>query len=191
MNQALARPNINPADTRSFPLGLLRILCAKPEGRISFLARQHDRYLINRNGCFIELPEKELVAISPRFVFPSVDRLPSVDLSSLINQGHGRNWAHFICEPETGARSTAVDISDLLDGLHEVMPWIEQLPTMERSMGGPLCECRLVQPQELSRAVFLRRQGRTLGQILLSRGDCTWQEMLGVCLNTHERADLG
>jgi len=184
------RPHINSAATRSFLLGLLRILCIQHAIRISFLTRQHDRYVINRGGCFIELPGRELVAISPRFVFPSVDRLPSVELTNLINQGHNGQAAHFICEPEKGEAFTPVDISELLDQLIEVMPCIEELPAMERYIGVRLCECRLVQPQELSRAVFLRRQGRTLGQILLSRGECTWQEMLGICLDAHKPSDL-
>ncbi len=193
MNQALTRPNFKFADTRSFPLSLLRILCLRHEVRISFTTRDNDRYLINRNGCFIELPDKELVAVSPRTVFGSVDRIPSVDLSDLVDQGHSERPAYFICEAVNGDRpggGVAVEVADLLEDLHVVMPWIEELPPMERYVGMHACQCGLVQPQKLSRAVFLRRQGRTLGQILLSRSDCTWQEMLGVCLDTRRPSDL-
>ena len=52
------------------PLCFTRIWCRKNDAWLSFKTVTQDRFLVNPEGYFIELPDGSLTRISPRTTFP-------------------------------------------------------------------------------------------------------------------------
>src|SRR5579883_3680310 len=65
------------------PLCYTRIWCRKNQAWLSFKTVNQERFLVNPDGYFIELPDGSLTRISPRATFTIIDRLPSIIISQL------------------------------------------------------------------------------------------------------------
>src|SRR5215813_1455331 len=181
------------ATTQALPLSLLRIWCRTRDAWLSFHNHQQDRYLIGKQGYFIELPDGSLSPISPRVAFQVLDRFPSVRLHDVqIQTEYGPN-AYFIFVPDSGPRTgqaQAVDLENLVCDLNETMPWMSELDPLERYLAIRIYDSGLVPPAELTRVIPLRHSGRTLGRTLLDTGLCGWEQMLAACLDSRSASRL-
>lgn len=193
MIQARTSLHFKFADTQVVPVGLLRIVCRRHEVRLDFKSRRQDQYSISRHGYFIELPDGSSVAISPRAVFPVHERLACLDIRDIEPEQSPGATGALLCVSETPSphdQPVAVHLPDLIEDFCHAMPWMEELPSIERCLALQVSQSGLVPLEELARAVFLRSSGRTTGQILLERGDCTWAQMLAACFDTRNPSEL-
>ena len=193
MIQARAFCHFDVTATQVVPAGLLRIACRRHDVRLSFNNRWQDHYSISRHGYFIELPEGPPVPVNARTVFPIHERLACLDIRDVGARLSPGSQGDFLCvseAPSTHDQVMAVDLPDLVADFYQAMPWMEELPALERCVALQVAESGLVPVDELAKAVFLRNSGRTIGQILLKRGDCTWGQMLAACLDTRNPSAL-
>jgi hypothetical protein len=193
MTQAVRSRSPDPAATQTLPLSLLRIWCRKREAWLSFTTHRKDRYLIGKQGYYIELPDATLAPVSPRVAFPVVERFPAVRLSDIEIQSQFGSSTYFVYVPDSGPRSgkpRAVELEDLALDLNQAMPWLDELDEVERYVAIRIYDSGLVSPHELGRAVSQRHGERTLGQTLLETGACSWEHMLAVCLDTRSPTKL-
>jgi hypothetical protein len=181
------------ATTQALPLSLLRIWCRSRDAWLSFHNHFQDRYLIGKQGYFIELADGALAPISPRLAFPVIDRFPSVRLHDIQIQAQFGPNAYFIFVPDSGPRSgrpRAVDLESLVWDLNETMPWMGELDPLERYLAIRIYDSGLVPPAELGRVIPLRRTGHTLGRTLMDTGLCGWEQMLAACLDSRSATRL-
>lgn len=169
------------------PLCLTRIWCRKNEAWISFKTVTQDRFLVNPDGYFIELPDGSLTRISPRTTFPVINRFPSLLLSQIKPRQQFGEDAYFISVPlRTQTRQDPGKVpvdeicADPLAGMHVGRP----LDDMERYVLLRVIENGVVALDELSKILIMREQSRkSLGEILIATNVCHWESLLAQCLD--------
>ncbi len=170
----------------SIPLCLLRIWCRKKDAWLSFKTKSSDRYLVNPQGYFIELPEGSLTAISPRVTFPLHNRFPSVVLDDLaIRQQFGPD-AYFISVPLSAQRRqdpVVVSVEELAADPFAGVAFPDGLDEIERYTLLRAIENGLVPVSELGRIAPLLQKGETVGELLIHRDVCHWEPLLAYCLD--------
>ncbi len=179
--------------TQAVPLSLLRIWCRTRDAWLSFHNHSQDRFLIGKQGYFLELPDGSLTPFSPRVAFPDVERFPSVLIEDIEIQRQFGPSAYFIYVPDSGPRTGkpgTVNPDDLVCDLSATMPWLGDLDPLERYVAARLYDSGVVPPAELSRVVPLRRPGRTFGRTLIDTGLCGWEQMLAACLDSRSATRL-
>jgi hypothetical protein len=169
------------------PLCYTRVWCRKNQAWLSFKTVNQERFLVNPDGYFIELPDGSLTRISPRTTFPVVGRFPSILLSDLAARKQFAPDALFISVPmRTTERQEPVKIpvedlrADPLAGLRFGRP----ISDLERFLLLRVLENGILPIGELQRVMDLREQNnQTVGEILLNNNICHWETLLGQCLD--------
>lgn len=169
------------------PLCLTRIWCRQNEAWLSFKTVTQDRYLVNPDGYFIELPDGSLTRISPRTTFPIVDRFPTIVLDSLVPRKQFGEDAFFISVPmRSSSRQEPhkVTIDDIHQDPLEAYQVVTPLVGLEKYVLLRLIENGTVAFVDLQRILNIRNEtGKTVGEIVITEGLCQWEAMLGQCLD--------
>jgi hypothetical protein len=147
------------------PLCFTRIWCRQNEAWLSFKTVTQDRFLVNPDGYFIELPDGSLTRISPRTTFTIVDRFPTIMLSQLVPRKQFGDDAYFISVPlrsQSRQEPLKVTIDDIYQDPLENLQLDRPLVGLERYLLLRLIENGTVPLVELDRILQLRNQsGRT------------------------------
>lgn len=169
------------------PLCFTRIWCRKNEAWLSFKTVTQDRFLVNPEGYFIELPDGSLTRISPRATFPIINRFPTLMVDQLVPRKQFGEDAFFISVPlKTQQRQEPVKVhprtimADPLEGIFTNQP----LDEMERYVFLRLIENGTVHINDIRRLLALRdTTGKTIGEIVINNGLIHWEGLLGQCLD--------
>lgn len=169
------------------PLCLTRIWCRKNDAWLSFKTHTHDRFLVNPDGYFIELPDGSLTRISPRTTFNVVNRFPTINLSQLVTRKQFGEDAYFISVPlrsqqrQEPVKVTMDDVyEDPLAGIDCKRP----LTSMEHYVFLRLIENGTIPFSDIRRILALRDEtGKTVSDIVITNGICHWESLLGQCLD--------
>jgi hypothetical protein len=169
------------------PLCFLRIWCRKNDAWLSFKTHTQDRFLVNPEGYFIELPDGSLTRISPRTTFAVVERFPTVGLSQLVPRKQFGDDAFFISVPlrsQQRQEPVKVSIEEIHQDPLDEFPMTRPLEGMERYMFLRLIENGTIPFSDIGRVLALRDQtGKSVGEIVISNGNCHWESLLGQCLD--------
>ncbi len=171
----------------SFNLPLLRVWCRKNDAWLSFRTRGDDRYFINPYGYFVELPDGRLAQITARVAFPLVNCYPSVMLPDLEVQAGFGSASYFVFAPRQGdvvGQPEAIRLSQLRHELEAILPAAARLTPPELYIAIRILEVGYVTEEQLNDLVRKLPPKRTLGQEVISQQACTWEVMLGACMDT-------
>jgi hypothetical protein len=169
------------------PLCFTRIWCRRNEAWLSFKTVTQDRFLVNPEGYFIELPDGSLTRISPRTTFPIIDRFPTIVLDTLVPRKQFGEDAYFISVPlrsQSRQEPHKVTIDEIYQDPIEQIESSTPLVGLERYLLLRLIEGGTVNLTDL-RALLERRNdtGKSIGEIVVQDGLCHWETMLGQCLD--------
>lgn len=169
------------------PLCFTRIWCRKNEAWLSFKTHTQDRFLVNPEGYFIELPDGSLARISPRTTFSLMDRFPTVSLSQLVPRKQFGDEAYFISVPlrsQQRQEPCQVTLADIYEDPLRKAVMRRPLEGLERYVLLRLIENGTVPFSDINRLLELRdNSGKSIGEIVLSNGICYWEALLGQCLD--------
>lgn len=179
--------------TEMVPLSLMRIWCRLNDAWLSFKTRSNDRYLVNPSGYFIELPDGSLSSISPRLTFSVSDRFPVVPVDWLLpRKQYGEN-AIFVAVPLTNKKEcepAAVTTEQLACREITETVFVKALPPAEHYVLCKGLECGFVPFDGLPRLPELRKRYGSTGSVLLALKSCSWEQLLGACLDTRPPSKL-
>jgi hypothetical protein len=171
----------------SFNLPLLRVWCRKNDAWLSFRTRSDDRYFVNPYGYFVELPDGRLAQVTARVAFPLINCYPSVMLSDLEVQAGFGSASYFVYAPRQGdvtGQPEGIRLSQLRHDLDSILPAAARLTPPEVYIALRILEAGFIGEEELNDLVRRLSPGKTLAQELLSQEVCTWEVMLGACMDT-------
>lgn len=179
--------------TEMVPLSLMRIWCRINDAWLSFKTRSHDRYLVNPAGYFIELPDGSLSSISPRLTFSVSDRFPVVPVDWLLSRPQYGENAVFVSVPlnnkgEVEPRAVTTEQLACREILETEL--VKDLPAAEQYVLCKGLECGFVPFDGLPKLPGLRRRYGSTGSVLLSLKSCSWEQLLGTCLDTRPPSKL-
>ncbi len=175
----------------SFNLPLLRAWCRKNDAWLSFRTRRQDRYFINPYGYFVELPDEQLAQVTVRVAFPLVNCYPSIDLSDLEVQsgfGSASYFVYALRQDDMIGQPVEIKLSQLRAELEEILPAAASVSPPERYLALRILETGLLSKDILESIIRRLPSGRTLGQELVTGGLCSWEVMVGACLDTRTPA---
>lgn len=169
------------------PLCFTRIWCRKNEAWLSFKTVRHERFLVNPEGYFIELPDGSLTRISPRTTFPIVDRFPSIPVDEIAPRKQFGDDAFFISVPlrtQNRQDPQKIPVEDLLQDPLDSLKITSPLEAMERFLLLRVIENGIVPLSEIQKLLEEREtSGASVGEIVIHRGICHWETLLGQCLD--------
>lgn len=169
------------------PLCFTRIWCRQNEAWLSFKTVTQDRFLVNPEGYFIELPDGSLTRISPRTTFPIVDRFPTIVLDTLVPRKQFGDDAFFISVPlrsQSRQEPHKVTIDEIYSDPIDQMEVSTPLVGLERYLLLRLIESGCVGLVDLRSLLERRNQtGKSVGELVVEEGLCHWETMLGQCLD--------
>ncbi|HEY9791680.1 MAG TPA: hypothetical protein V6D22_14850 [Candidatus Obscuribacterales bacterium] len=181
------------AVAESFNLPLLRAWCRKNDAWLSLRTRAGDRYFINPYGYFVEILDGRLSQITPRVAFPLVNCYPSVMLSDLELQSGFGSAAYFVYAFRQGdvtGPPNAIKLSQLRHELDAILKSGTRLTPPELYVAIRVVENGFISEEELEKVIHSIKAGQTLGQELISSGLCSWEVMLGACMDTRTPANF-
>lgn len=182
------------ASTESFNLPLLRVWCRKKDAWLSFKTRDQDRYFINPYGYYVELPDGRLTQITARVAFPLVKCYPSIALSDLeVQMGFG-SASYFVYALRENGNETFephdIKLSQLRYELDQILAVSEKLSPPERYVAVRLMESGYISDDSIREIISNRKPEKTLGQEIVTGEFCTWEVLLGACLDTRSPANF-
>lgn len=169
------------------PLCFLRIWCRNNNCWLSFKTKSRDRFLVNPDGYFNELPDGSLAAISPRMTFPVYDWFSSVPLETLSIRKQYGDDARFISVPLTSAHEESprkIDVDILAADPLSSISVAAKLSKIERYILLRGMEAGVISANGLGRLMELRETHRSIGAALIYGGICQWETLLGYCMDT-------
>lgn len=177
----------------TIPLSYLRIWCRRHDAWLSFKTLEQERYLVNPQGYFVELPEGSLQSLSPRTTFPLEHRFSSVDLDTLAVREQFGSDAKFISVPLSVVKRqdpVRVPLTELLEDPLTSVPWAATIPSMERYVLVRAIENGLVQWSDIERLGQERQGNGTVGELLVHGGMTMWEPLLAYCLDLRPASRL-
>jgi hypothetical protein len=177
----------------SFNLPLLRTWCRKNDAWLSFRTHSGDRFFINPYGYFVEILDGRLAQITPRVAFPLINCYPSVMLADLELQTGFGSAAYFVYalrQGDTTGAPNAIKLSQLRHELDAILPFGAKLTPPELYVAIRVLESGFISEEQLEQLVKSVPSGRTLGQQMIASGMCSWELMLGACMDTRTPANF-
>jgi hypothetical protein len=169
------------------PLCFTRIWCRQNDAWLSFKTNTQDRFLVNPEGYFIELPDGSLTRISPRTTFPIIDRFPTIVLDTLVPRKQFGEDAFFISVPlrsQSRQEPNKVTIDEIYQDPLENLNLSTPLVGLERYVLLRLIENGTVALTDLQHILDERNEtGKSIGEIVINQGTCHWESLLGHCLD--------
>lgn len=169
------------------PLSYIRIWARKNECAIECALKSGDRYRVDRNGVFINLPDVGWSGINTRQLFPVINFYPTLKASDLAGYQPG-NAAYLHVVPADGRsdnrRASFAEIRQYVDQYFSLLGGLNAL---ERYIAVRASEAGLVNVLQMRAALNDREKGETLGASVLRHEFCTWDKLLAACLD-FERA---
>lgn len=173
--------------TNSVPLCYTRVWCRNNQSWLSFKTNKAERFLVSPEGYFVELPDGSMTRIGPRTTFPIVDRMPCIELNSLLAREQIAKDAFFVSVPlSTTERGQPVKIAveevarDPLGDLRCKKP----LEPLERFLLLRMLESGLLMPDAMQAIIEQRDvSNKTVGEVLIAKDLCHWESLLAQCLD--------
>jgi len=171
----------------------MRIWCRKKDAWLSFKTTDNERYLINPQGYYIELPEGSLTPISPRTTFPVIEQFPSVPVSHLAVRTHFGPDTRFISVPlhaQKRQEPMKVEPAQLMDNPLQDLNFPVQLTSSEQYALLRAIEHGAVSWSEVARLASMRDARNTMGELLITAGPCNWEQILAYSLDVRPPSRL-
>lgn len=166
---------------------MTRIWCRRNEAWLSFKTVYKDRYLINPDGYFLELPDGSLTRISPRTTFPMINGFPSIVIQEIAPRTQFGQDAFFISVPlrtQQRQEPQKVDLDSIFFDPLEEVSCKRPLDDLERYLLLRAVENGFIPFGDIGRVLAARDvSGQSVGDILIDTNICHWETLLAQCLD--------